>query len=454
GVGSTFTVTIAAPPVDHDVAPPIDLDGFAVALAVPNRTLREALAVRLRVWGLDVTPYASLADAEASLGAGQRCHALMLDLAAGEVKASGIARLHDARPGLPVVGLASLQQPVSGLPLARRLTKPVKDAALEQALRSVLTPTQEAQAQAGAKTDTEMDAETGALRVLLVEDHRINQKVALRLLERLGIGADLAANGREAVDAVQQHPYDLVLMDVQMPVMDGVEATRAIRQLDLPAQPRIVALTAEAMDGDRAAFLEAGMDDYLSKPFGLDDLAAILDETSRAASSGDPTPGRALGSPGTEPHTIEQRAATSAATVAPLGYQALRTRLAHLVGDDDPVFIRETLTSFLMGGPLLLGEILDALYRDDRAAAQKAAQTLRSSAALLGAEALTEACRGLEAALRAECVPPESPDVQAVQRAYLELQARLDAVLAEAHTQRAAEPDAASPRRAALAELG
>ncbi|MEO1478390.1 MAG: ATP-binding protein, partial [Bacteroidota bacterium] len=429
GVGSTFTVTIEAPAIADDVEEVNVLTSFAVGVTVPNRALREALVVRLRAWGLDATSYTALDDAEAALEDGYRCHVLLLDLTADEASAARVERLHTRHPALPVVGLASLQQPVIGLPLAARLTKPVKDAALHDTLHAILVPAHTTHAKRYARTATNG---TG-LRVLIVEDHATNQKVALRLLERLGVDADLAIHGREAVEAVQRTPYDLVLMDVQMPVMDGVAATHAIRALDLDVQPRIVALTAEAMDGDRDAFLEAGMDAYLAKPFSLDALAEILDEArllpqddaDRAASPTDAAdtverPGRA------EP-IVEAPSHQAAAQF----YRTLRARLAQLIDDDDPVFVHEMLTSFLAGGPLLLGEIYDALYRGDQDTARRAAQTLRSSAALLGAEALADACQQLEQVLLAGDVSTHRPGVNAVQDAYRALRTRLQAALAE-----------------------
>ncbi|HEX2066617.1 MAG TPA: ATP-binding protein [Candidatus Thermoplasmatota archaeon] len=114
------------------------------------------------------------------------------------------------------------------------------------------------------------------LAVLLAEDNPVNQKVALRMLERLGLAADVAGNGEEAVEAVQRRAYDVVLMDVQMPRLDGFGATRRIRALPLPRQPYIVAMTADAMPGDRERCLEAGMDDYLSKPVRMEALGEAL----------------------------------------------------------------------------------------------------------------------------------------------------------------------------------
>ena len=116
------------------------------------------------------------------------------------------------------------------------------------------------------------------LNILLAEDNLINQKVTLRMLERLGHQAQVAKNGHEVLAALEQSTYDLILMDVQMPEMDGLTATEHIRQDEkLPQQPYIIALTANALKGDRERFLAAGMDDYLSKPVRLEDLATAIE---------------------------------------------------------------------------------------------------------------------------------------------------------------------------------
>ncbi|MEZ4649697.1 MAG: response regulator [Candidatus Eisenbacteria bacterium] len=120
-------------------------------------------------------------------------------------------------------------------------------------------------------TDSERMADRHPHRILLVEDNPVNRKVALRILAHLGYEADVAVNGAEAIEACRSGSYDLVLMDVQMPVVDGLAATRAVRALP-GIQPKIFAMTANAMEGDRERCLAAGMDDYIAKPVRIEDI--------------------------------------------------------------------------------------------------------------------------------------------------------------------------------------
>ena len=143
----------------------------------------------------------------------------------------------------------------------------------ELALDQVFTPAPVAEAEPAPVTSDEALA---TLQVLLVEDHPINQTLALGLLKKLGIHATLAENGNAALARVREGAFDIVLMDMQMPVMDGLQATQAIRQMALPLQPYIIALTANAFESDRERCLQAGMDDFLAKPFTFADLRARL----------------------------------------------------------------------------------------------------------------------------------------------------------------------------------
>ena len=159
------------------------------------------------------------------------------------------------------------------------LGKPFRYQSLMRCLGQALKPAnpeQETSSDQATKMPSLQHA-LGNTRILLVEDNRVNQKLAIRMLNKLGYTADLAVNGREAVELVQQQTYDVVFMDVQMPELDGISATRQIRSmLTEVQQPIIIAMTANAMEGDREKCLSAGMNDYLSKPFRMAALAEKL----------------------------------------------------------------------------------------------------------------------------------------------------------------------------------
>jgi len=206
-----------------------------------------------------------------------------------------LAALRPERP-MPVVILSSIGQHSRTAPnISAMLVKPVKPSALHDALADALaaTPAAKAEAveleQAAPRKAPPPPARTigGGLRVLLAEDNAVNQKLALRLLERIGLAPDVVGDGRAAVDAIGAGEYDVVLMDVQMPEMDGLEATRQVRSRWPDRQVRIIGLTANAMAGDREACLAAGMDDYVSKPIRPDELEAAIaravDPAARAA---------------------------------------------------------------------------------------------------------------------------------------------------------------------------
>jgi CheY-like chemotaxis protein len=197
-------------------------------------------------------------------------------------------RGHPEAAALPLLFLSPVgHQPDGGDgPTAVSVTKPVKQTRLHDALTTLLrAPDQPG----GARTDEPVDAplaETHPLRILLVEDNRVNRKVAVRVLGTLGYTAEVATHGADALHALRESAFDLVLMDVQMPEMDGLEATRRIRA-EWPAdeQPHIIAMTAAAMDEDRERCRQAGMDGFVSKPIQLDELVEMLKQAARATAS-------------------------------------------------------------------------------------------------------------------------------------------------------------------------
>jgi CheY-like chemotaxis protein len=182
---------------------------------------------------------------------------------------------------LPIILLTPFNQQSeqNALPDTPSISKPIKPTQLLKAvIQSINVLKPAAQAQASKSQLNDLMAAEKPLRILMAEDNLINQKVAQRILAKLGYKADVAGNGLEAVEALKRQPYDLVFMDIQMPEMDGLEATKQIRQtLSAAQQPRIVALTANALVGDREHYLANGMDDYLSKPVRIEALVEILD---------------------------------------------------------------------------------------------------------------------------------------------------------------------------------
>jgi CheY-like chemotaxis protein len=210
----------------------------------------------------------------------------VLDMHMPELDGIALATAIRATPAgaaTPVVILSSLGTHERSEAVAAFLVKPVKPSALHDALATVLAghATSVPVRAAGAGIDHDLGARH-PLRILLAEDNPVNQKLALRLLERMGYHADVVGNGLEAIASIERSAYDVILMDVQMPELDGLEATRRIRRR-WPGEtgPRVVAMTANAMEGDRETCLAAGMDDYISKPIRPEALGASLAATPR-----------------------------------------------------------------------------------------------------------------------------------------------------------------------------
>jgi two-component system, sensor histidine kinase and response regulator len=235
--------------------------------------------------------------------------------------------------------------------------------------------------------------------VLLVEDHPVNREVALAHLKALGLQVDVAENGIEAVEKVQVGTFDLVLMDCQMPLMDGYEATAHIRRLPdgegetLP----IIALTANAMQDDRNKCLDAGMDDFITKPFTPAQLRQMLARWLPDLGGGDapaqPAPaGSASGAGPLAPGQVELPAAASAAAI---NLQVLRT-LRSLDTSPGGDLVRKVLQTFLESAPPALAQIESASRSGDAPTMSRLAHALKSSAANAGADGLSALYRRLE----------------------------------------------------------
>ncbi|HJU23813.1 MAG TPA: GAF domain-containing protein [Casimicrobiaceae bacterium] len=291
GKGSTFYVSIVAPTASLPAARQREFVGVQPALSGKrllvvddNATNRRVLTLQTSKWGMVPLVTESPHEALRWLDEGKTFAAVIVDMHMPEMDGVELARAIRARnPKLPLVLFSSLGRREVGDAeklFAAYLMKPVRQSQLFDTLIGVLgeETVQQAPVLPPARIDVEL-ASRHPLRILLAEDNVVNQKLALRLLQQMGYRADLASNGIEAVESVQRQTYDVVLMDVQMPEMDGLDAARTIcAKFPADARPRIIAMTANAMQGDREECLAAGMDDYVTKPIRVDALVAALSQ--------------------------------------------------------------------------------------------------------------------------------------------------------------------------------
>jgi signal transduction histidine kinase/DNA-binding response OmpR family regulator len=293
GTGTTFHFTIAAEGAPA-LAPRPDLrqhqpplSGRRLLVVDDNDTNRRIVVHHIHAWGMLARDTASAAEALDWIRRADPFDLAILDLHMPEMDGVTLAReiraQRDAQV-LPLVLCSSLghsQLDADGALFAAQLPKPLKPSQLYDALLGIFAGQAPLTRRTEAATGLDPDmAQRLPLRILLAEDNAVNQKLALRLLAQLGYRADVAGNGLEAIAALERQHYDLVLMDVQMPELDGLEASRIICQRWPRAhRPRLIAVTANAMQGDREQCLEAGMDAYISKPIRVDELVAALNET-------------------------------------------------------------------------------------------------------------------------------------------------------------------------------
>jgi GAF domain-containing protein/CheY-like chemotaxis protein/HPt (histidine-containing phosphotransfer) domain-containing protein len=405
GEGSTFHVTFEAGLTDMTPTA-LRRDGSYAgrhALIVDdNATNLLLMTALLSAWGVETTTASSGAEALAAIEQGGFDVAILDMLMPGIDGLELATRLREHAPELPTILASSVpRHDVASDPrwdaagIGAVIVKPIKASALHGALAIALdlqSAAEEARDQAGGILDPEL-ATRHPLRILVAEDNVVNQRLALRLLEKLGYRADVVANGLEALEAVLRQRYDLVLMDVQMPEMDGVEATRLILERRSDGErPWIVAMTAEVMRGDREGFLAAGMNDYVAKPIRPQELIAAIART---------------------PSHTRVVAAGDAEAAGPPVDAAVLARLAESMGGDD-AFVAELIEQFVTDSPALVAAARRGFEAGDTDEVRRAAHTLKSNAATFGANELADRSNRLEAAAKAGGLDDALAQIEAI----------------------------------------
>jgi signal transduction histidine kinase/CheY-like chemotaxis protein/pSer/pThr/pTyr-binding forkhead associated (FHA) protein/HPt (histidine-containing phosphotransfer) domain-containing protein len=402
--GSTFYFTIEAKSVPASVS----ISPESCELILRNKRLlivddraenRQWLIHLTEAWGMLPQATASGLEALKWLRQGQSFELVILDLRIPEMDGLTLAEELRRLPNcedLPLVMLtaidlsSSLVEMMTEVKFTAWIQRPVKKTQLHAALVKILSQSSQPFAtlpSASVERSTQESTEKGqvSLRLLLAEDNSVNQQVALLILQKLGYRADVVGNGLEAIEALRQVPYDVVLMDVEMPEMDGLTATRQICQEWSSAErPYIIALTAYAMTGDREKCLQVGMNDYITKPLRKTELLQALQKAEGQGRRGDKETLR---------RGDENRGQSRDDRV--LDRRILES-IRKMAGAKAESLVAELIVLYLEDSPRLLEIVREAVSTDDSESLRHSAHTLRSSSANLGAVNLSKICKELE----------------------------------------------------------
>ena len=419
GSGSTFFFTIVAaagPQLANSFLKEYSsaLAGRRVLIVDDNSTNRRILVKQALTWGMLPSAAASGIEALDFIRHGHAFDVGILDMSMPEMDGMALAleiRKHRDPLALPLVMLTSVTHQrnradsMEKASFAAYLNKPIKPAALlDSLLHAIRIEGASSQALPTPPVAANL-AESLPLKILVAEDNTVNQKVVQQLLAHLGYRADLVASGVEALDALERQAYDVVLMDVQMPEMDGLEATRRLRKRYGKDGPRVIAMTANAMPGDREKCLAAGVDAYVSKPVELNDVRAVLTAVASAPTS--------LAAPHSEP---EDR--------PPVIDRRRIAQLLELQDEREPTLVADIIALFFADSPQHLANLAAAIDAGDPERLANGAHRYLSSIENLGAQRMRACCMTLEKIGRGN-------GIDGAQATLVALQAEFELVRAE-----------------------
>ncbi len=397
GVGTTFSfdvnvgVNYAAPAETWELNDDA-IKGHTVLVVDDNTTNRIILMQFLQNWGINVRSASNGVEALYHIKHDPQIELAILDVQMPEMDGITLAReATKVRPELPMVVFSSVgyrDRQFNTMNVTGYLNKPLRPRELHRILLQTFSPqdTPKKKVRANAMFDKEM-GERLKLTILIAEDNVVNQRVAVGILNRLGFQADVVSNGSEALDALKLRDYDVILMDIQMPEMDGLEATkRIVQHYPEGERPYIVALTAHALQGYKEQYLAAGMQDYISKPIVVKELRAALE---RAASA-------QPGSVETISESVETLSEKSAYTQIDMEY------LEGLFGEDAELMLQDLMPVFLEDATPEMGMMQLHAANQDWDALRIAAHTLKSAGASVGLTQLSDIYAQIEAAAQSD----------------------------------------------------
>jgi CheY-like chemotaxis protein/HPt (histidine-containing phosphotransfer) domain-containing protein len=392
----------------------VQFAGLRLLLVEDNTAIRHVLAGLTKSWGLSVTEAGSSQQVFERLAKGESFDLGLVDMQMpgdmdGLALAKEIRNFAQAK-SLPLLLMTSVGERNEYSAAVKSLTKPIKPAQLQSSLLNLISGDKPAvKRPAPAPKFNSSTAQRLPLRLLLADDNVINQKVALRLLQQLGYRADIVKNGLEVLQAIEAQPYDIIFMDVQMPEMDGLEASRQIRKRQQAPSPHphfkrpltIIAMTANAMQGDREKCFEAGMNDYIPKPVRPEMLHAAIERFGALAtfSVDEPAAENSSGAVGTEVKIGEGVQTRPAAPSVDL------ERLMEFAGGDTANF-NELVDLYLTQTKQQLAKISEAIRQGDTAEAARLAHSCAGASATCGMMAMVPILRQLDQCSQAGDLAP------------------------------------------------
>ena len=410
GQGSCFWFTtrlgIQSQPTSVNSLPATQLKRARICLIDNNEANRTLLRNYTNHWSMESVEAnnasAALALLRNDVEKGESYDIAIIDREMPEIDGMDLGKTLKADPQLASIKLVLMNpmvnradsETIRRIGFSAHLTKPIRYHQLQQCLLNVMRRSEVSPVN---KPQLEFEATvTGpALRLLLADDNLVNQKVAVRMLEKLGYQVDIAPNGREAVEAATHYSYSAILMDCLMPEMDGFEATCQIKKLQGSSSPPIIAMTANTMQGDREKCLAAGMDAFLSKPVKVEELKAILEkwipQDSCAISMVKTEKGTQTDSEASVPELV-----TEVPTIHPPLNSATLQDLRHLGGENDPDFFVTVIEQFLQDSTTHLTDLQEAIEEGNGNSLQQVAHAFKGSARIIGAQYLSKIALQLE----------------------------------------------------------